>query len=61
VRQAQIFVAVMGASSYTYAEATWTQTLPDWIPESNLKGDVQQQIKEVAPPRNQISLTKSNS
>lgn len=28
---AQIFVAVMGASNYTYAEATRTQTLPDWI------------------------------
>ena len=31
VRSAQIFVAVLGASSYTYAEATWTQSLPDWI------------------------------
>jgi transposase len=31
MRQAQIFVAVLGASNYTYAEATWTQTLPDWI------------------------------
>jgi transposase len=31
VRQAQIFVATLGASSYTFAEATWTQTLPDWI------------------------------
>ena len=31
IRQAQIFVAVMGASSYTYAEASWTQSLPDWI------------------------------
>jgi transposase len=30
-RPAQIFVAVMGASSFTYAEATWTQSLPDWI------------------------------
>lgn len=30
-RQAQIFVAVLGASGYTYAEATWTQSLPDWI------------------------------
>lgn len=29
-RQAQIFVAVLGASSYTFAEATWTQSLPDW-------------------------------
>ena len=28
---AQVFVAVLGASSYTYAEATLTQTLPDWI------------------------------
>jgi len=31
VRTAQVFVAVLGASSYTYAEASWTQTLPDWI------------------------------
>src|SRR3979409_1537711 len=28
---AEIFVAVLGASNYTYAEATWTQTLVDWI------------------------------
>ena len=31
VREVQIFVAVLGASSYAYAEATWTQSLPDWI------------------------------
>jgi transposase len=31
VREAQVFVAVLGASSYTYAEATWTQGLADWI------------------------------
>ncbi len=31
VREAQIFVAVLGASNYTFAEATWTQALPDWI------------------------------
>lgn len=31
IRRTQIFVAVLGASSYTYAEATWTQSLPDWI------------------------------
>lgn len=30
-REAQIFIAVLGASNYTYAEATWTQGLPDWI------------------------------
>jgi transposase len=27
VREAQIFVAILGASNYTYAEATWTQGL----------------------------------
>ena len=31
IRPAQIFVAVLGASNYTFAEATWTQQLPDWI------------------------------
>ena len=31
VRSAELFVAVLGASSYTYAEATWSQKLPDWI------------------------------
>ncbi len=30
-RQVQIFIATLGASSYTYAEATWSQSLPDWI------------------------------
>src|SRR5450631_3672004 len=30
-RAAQIFVAVLGASSFTYAQATWTQGLADWI------------------------------
>src|SRR5258708_32591050 len=28
---AQLFVAALGASSYTYAEATFTQGLADWI------------------------------
>jgi transposase len=32
---AQIFVATSGASSYTFAEATWTQQLPDWIESHN--------------------------
>jgi transposase len=31
VRQAQIFVAVLGASNYTYAEAHEAQSLPNWI------------------------------
>jgi transposase len=31
VLTAELFVAVLGASNFTYAEATWTQSLPDWI------------------------------
>ena len=31
IKTAQLFVATLGASSYTYAEATWTQNLADWI------------------------------
>jgi transposase len=31
LREAQIFVAVLGASNYTYAEGTWSQGLQDWI------------------------------
>lgn len=31
IHKAQIFVAVMGASNYTYAEATSSQKIEDWI------------------------------
>lgn len=31
VIEVELFVAVLGASNYTYAEATLTQQVPDWI------------------------------
>jgi transposase len=31
VRMAELFIAVLGASNFTFADATWTQSLPDWI------------------------------
>lgn len=31
LRQAQVFVAVLGASNYTFACATWSQKQPDWL------------------------------
>ena len=31
VRQAQIFVAVLGMSNFTYAEAAWSQEVASWI------------------------------
>jgi transposase len=30
IHEAQVFVAVLGASNYTFAEATWTQQLAHW-------------------------------
>jgi transposase len=61
VRQAQIFVAVLGASSYTYAEATWTQTLPDWIGAHvralAFLGGVPRQI---VPDNPKVGVTKAN-
>jgi transposase len=35
IRRAQIFVAVLGASNYTYACATWQQTAADWVGSSS--------------------------
>jgi len=43
--EVQLFVAVLGASSYTFAEATWTQTLPDWI------GSHTSPLDRLVPPR----------
>src|SRR5256712_11802165 len=31
VVEVELFVAVLGASNYTYAEATRTQQVPDWL------------------------------
>lgn len=31
IKEAQIFVAVLGASNYTFAEASWDQSLGSWI------------------------------
>lgn len=36
IRYAEIFVAVLGASNYTYADASWDQSLPSWI-ESHVR------------------------
>jgi transposase len=40
IRKAEIFVAVLGASNYTFADATWTQSLPDWIAVPRSSGNV---------------------
>jgi transposase len=52
LRQAQIFVAVLGASNYTYAEATWTQSLPDWIGAHQRAFDFFGGVPEIVVPDN---------
>ncbi len=31
IRQAEVFIGVLGASNYSYVEAHWSQKLPNWI------------------------------
>lgn len=51
-KQAQIFTAVLGASNYTYAEATWTQSLPDWIGSHQRAFDYFGGVSELVIPDN---------
>lgn len=50
IRDAEIFVAALGASSYSYAEATWTQTLPDWTMSHVRAGEFFGGVAEVWVP-----------
>ncbi len=68
IRAAQIFVAVRGASSPTHAEASWTQTLPDWI-GSHLRalafmGDAPAQLAPTTqrgcPAKAEVGVTRAN-
>ena len=52
VREAEIFVAVLGASSYTFAEATWTQSLPDWIGSHVRAFEFFEGVTEIVTPDN---------
>lgn len=61
IRYAQIFVAVLGASNYTYAEATWTQALPDWISSHQRTFTYLDGTPEVVVPDNLLSgVTKAH-
>ncbi len=61
IRSAQIFVAVLGASNYSYAEATWTQSLTDWIGSHQRAFSFLGGLPEVVIPDNLRSgVTKAN-
>ncbi len=52
IHEAQIFVAVLGASNYTYAEATRTQNLSDWIGSHQRTFDFLGAVPEIVVPDN---------
>lgn len=59
VREAQIFVGVLGASSYTYVEATWSQTLPDWLMSHRRMFEYFNGVPQILVPDNLLSgITK---
>ena len=49
VRSVELFVAVLGASSYTYAEATATQQFPDWVGAHSLSTGLLGPLRPDAP------------
>ncbi len=60
IRQAQVFVAVLGASNYTYAEATWTQGLAEWIASHQRAFRFLGGVSELLVPDNLLSgVTKA--
>ncbi len=61
IRQAQLFVAVLGASNYTYVEATWTQTMPDWIGSHVRTFEFLRGVPELVVPDNLKSGVKHPS
>lgn len=61
VRHAQVFVCVLGASSYTYAEATWSQALPDWIASHQRAFQFYGGVPELLVPDNlKSAVTQAN-
>lgn len=52
VRQAQIFVAVLGASNYAYVEASWSQDLKDWIGSHQRAFHFFEGVPEIVVPDN---------
>lgn len=61
INEAQIFVAVWGASNYTFAEATASQSLPDWIGSHVRAFEYFQGVPELLVPDNLKSgVTKTH-
>jgi len=61
VRQAQVFVACLGGSNYTYCDLCWSQSLPDWIEVHNRMLEHFGGVPELIVPDNlKSAVTKPN-
>lgn len=61
IKEAQIFVGCLGASQYIFAEATSTQTIPDWIKSHVNMFEFMGGVSEVVVPDNLKSgVTKAH-
>ena len=61
LRQAQVFVATLGGSNYTYCNLSWTQGLPDWIELHNGMLAYFGGVPEILVPDNlKAGVTKPN-
>lgn len=59
VRQAMIFVGVLGASNYTYAEATWSRSRQDWLGSHSRMFSYFGGVTELVIPDNEKSGVQS--
>lgn len=59
VRDAYLFLAVLGASNYTYGEASFSQSLPDWIGSHVRAFEFFGGVPDIACPDNLKSGVKS--
>lgn len=59
LREAQIYVATLGASNYTYAEATWTQGISDWLASNTRALEYFRGVPRAIVPDNLKSGVKS--
>jgi len=55
VRDCQIFVGCLGASNFTYCEATWTQNLSDWVSSHVRMLEFFGGVPEIIVPDNLVS------
>jgi transposase len=59
--RASIFVAALGASNFNYAEARWTETLPDWIgADVNALASIGGVSKALVPDNLKAGVTKQS-